>query len=79
MAVKTVEYHEEQITLLYAQLVELQQSPVTEYQSDNSGQRMGVKYRTPAEIQKWISWHEKQISRIKSKGGRALAVFRRGC
>jgi hypothetical protein len=79
MAVKTVEYHETQIAALYAQLEELQASPVTEYQSDNAGQRLGVKYRTPAEIQKWIKYHEKKIAQIKSKGGRVLAQLRRGC
>lgn len=79
MAVKGIAYHEEQIEALYLQLKGLQESAVTEYQSDNAGQRQGVTYRSPEEIQKWIKWHEKQISRIKSKGGRALAVFRRGC
>lgn len=79
MAVKTVAYHTARIEALYLQLEALEGSPVTEYQSDNAGQRMGVTYRTPAQIHKAIQWHNRQISLINSKGGRALAVLRRGC
>lgn len=77
MAVKGIAYHEARIEALYLQLEALEGSPVTEYQSDNSGQRMGVVYRTPEEIRKWIKFHEDKISLLKSKGGRALAVLRR--
>lgn len=79
MAVKNVAYHEARIEALYLQLEALEGSPVTEYQSDNAGQRLGVVYRTPEQIREQIKWHEKKIAKINSKGGRALAVFRRGC
>ncbi len=78
MAVKTVAYHTLRIEALYTQLEELEASPVNEYQTDNAGQRMGVKYRSIDDILKQIKWHEAQISKINTKGGRVLAVLRRG-
>lgn len=78
MAVKTVAYHTARIEALYAQLEALEASPVNEYQTDNSGQRMGVKYRSIDEILKQIEWHQNKISLINSKGGKVLAVFKRG-
>lgn len=79
MAVKTVAYHTARIEALYSQLEALEASPVNEYQTDNSGQRMGVKYRAIDDILKQIKWHEGKISQIETKGGRVLAVFKRGC
>lgn len=79
MAVKTVAYHTARIEALYLQLEALEASPVNEYQTDNSGQRMGVKYRPIDDILKQIKWHEGQISKIQNRGGRTLAVLRRGC
>lgn len=78
MAVKTVAYHTARIEALYLQLEALEASPVNEYQTDNSGQRMGVKYRSIDEILKQIEWHQNKISLINSKGGKVLAVFKRG-
>jgi len=78
LAVKTVAYHTLRIEALYTQLEALEASPVNEYQTDNSGQRMGVKYRSIDDILKQIKWHEAQISKIENKGGRVLAVFKRG-
>lgn len=78
MAVKTVAYHTARIEALYTQLEALEASPVNEYQTDNSGQRMGVKYRSIDEILKQIEWHQNKISLINSKGGKVLAVFKRG-
>lgn len=40
---------------------------------------MGVKYRPIDDILKQIKWHEAQISKIQNRGGRTLAVLRRGC
>lgn len=79
MAVKTVAYHTARIEALYLQLEALEASPVDEYQTDNSGQRMGVKYRDIDKILEQIKWHEGKISKIETKGGRVLAVFKRGC
>lgn len=79
MAVKTAAYHTQRIEALYAQLEELEASPVNEFQTDNSGQRMGVKYRAVADIMKQIKFHEEKLAMINSKGGRVLAVFKRGC
>lgn len=79
MGVKTVEYFEARITALYSQLEELESSPVEEYQTDNAGQRMQVRYRKMDEIRKQIAYYEGKISKINSRGGRALVRFRRGC
>lgn len=79
MAVKTAAYHTQRIEALYLQLEELEASPVNEFQTDNAGQRMGVKYRSVADIMKQIKFHEEKLAMINSKGGRVLAVFRRGC
>ena len=78
MAVKTVAYHTLRIEALYLQLEALEASPVNEYQTDNSGQRMGIKYRAIQDILKQIEWHENKIAMINSKGGKVLAVFKRG-
>lgn len=78
MAVKTAAYHTARIEALYAQLEALEESPVTEYQSDNAGQRTGVKYRTMEQIEKSIRFHEGKLAQINGKG-RALVVVRRGC
>lgn len=78
MAVKTAAYHTLRIEALYTQLEQLEASPVNKYQTDNSGQRMGVEYRTKAEIMKAIEWHENKLAMINSKGGKVLAVFKRG-
>lgn len=79
MAVKTAAYHTARIEALYLQLEALESSPVNEYQTDNSGQRMGVKYRAIEDILKQIKFHENKLAMINSKGGRVLAVFRRDC
>lgn len=78
MAVKTAAYHEARINALYAQLEALEASPVNEYQTDNSGQRMGVKYRAIDDILKQIEFHQNKLALINSKGGKVLAVFKRG-
>lgn len=78
MAVKTAAYHTARIGALYTQLEALEVSPVNEYQTDNSGQRMGVKYRAIDDILKQIEWHQNKLSMINSRGGRVLAVLRRG-
>jgi len=78
LAVKTAAYHTARIEALYAQLVALEASPVNEYQTDNSGQRMGVKYRAIDDILKQIKFHENKLALINSKGGKVLAVFKRG-
>lgn len=69
--------HEAAIAALEVQLEALRESPISEYQSDNSGQRMGVKYRSVSEIIAEIKYHKKQIAKIS--GSRALAVFRDTC
>lgn len=78
LAVKTVAYHEARIEALYLQLEALEASPVNEYQTDNSGQRMGIKYRAVDDILRQIKFHENKIAAINSKGGKVLAVFKRG-
>ena len=77
MGVKTAEYYEARIAALYTQLEALEASPVAEYQTDNGGQRMMVKYRSADEIMSLIRQYERKLARING-GGRALAVFRRG-
>lgn len=78
MAVKTAAYHTARIEALYAQLEALEASPVNEYQTDNSGQRMGIKYRAIDDILKQIEFHQNKLAMINSKGGKVLAVFKRG-
>ncbi len=78
MAVKTAAYHTARIEALYTQLEALEASPVNEYQTDNSGQRMGVKYRAIDDILKQIEFHQNKLAMINSKGGKVLAVFKRG-
>ena len=78
MAVKTAAYHTARIEALYAQLEALEASPVNEYQTDNSGQRMGIKYRAIDDILKQIEFHQNKLALINSKGGKVLAVFKRG-
>ena len=78
MAVKTAAYHTLRIEALYTQLEQLEASPVNEYQTDNSGQRMGVKYRAIDDILKQIEFHQNKLAMINSKGGKVLAVFKRG-
>jgi predicted DNA-binding protein (UPF0251 family) len=78
LAVKTAAYHTLRIEALYTQLEELEASPVNEYQTDNSGQRMGIKYRAIQDILSQIQFHENKIAMINSKGGKVLAVFKRG-
>lgn len=77
MAVKNAAYHEARITALYTELEALEESPISEYQSDNAGQRQGVKYRTRKEIQEAIKFHERKLARLNSKGF-ALAIRRTG-
>lgn len=79
MAVKTAAYYTARIEALHTQLEALESSPVEEYQTDNAGQRMGVKYRKMDDIRKSIAWYERKLAQLNSKGGRALAVFRRSC
>lgn len=78
MAVKTAAYHTLRIEALYTQLEQLEASPVNEYQTDNSGQRMGIKYRAIDDILKQIEFHQNKLAMINSKGGKVLAVFKRG-
>ena len=79
MGVFTAAYCEARITALGLQLEALEASPVEEYQTDNAGQRMGVKYRKVQEITKLITYWERKLAAINSRGGRALAVMKRGC
>ena len=78
MAVMTAAYYTARIEALHAQLEAIETSAVTEYQTDNAGQRMGIKYRNTAEITRLIDYYQRKLSAIESKGGRTLAVFRRG-
>lgn len=79
MAVKTAAYYTARIEALYTQLEGIEESAVAEYQTDNAGQRMGVKYRTHEEILRLIKFYERKLAALEGRGGRVLAVFRRGC
>jgi len=78
LAVKNAAYYEARITALYDELEALEASPVAEYQTDNAGQRMGVKYRSAKEVLDLIDRFERKLAMINSRGGKVLAVFKRG-
>ena len=78
MAVKTAAYYTARIEALYATLEAREGSNIAEYQTDNAGQRMGVKYQSNDEILKLIQYYERKLSALNGRGGRTLAVFRRG-
>ncbi len=71
-------YFQERVDARYDQLEELEETAAQEYTLDNASSRQSVTYRSMDAINKQIERYEKKIAKFDSKGGKALAVLRRG-